>query len=591
MPSRLALSRAPSEIFTRLRAEIYADFEQAAQSLYYIEMRDGGGLQLTHLWHDQLLLTRSLQRQRAEGRPARAVVLKTRRAGISTIAAEWTFHNTYWRDHQHALVLTNHQDTTDALYNIYQTLYAELPKELQAPLERNNARRIETVAPYSSSITALTAGFQDVGRGPTLHHAHLSEVDYYLDPSRALDGVLNAVHLGPHTTVIIESTANGADNWLHRFWRATKAGKTGFVAIFSPWFNVPEHRLPVPADFEPTDEERERMRQYGLGLEQMAWYRYKLMETIAKEPWGGDRKMRQEHPYDDEEAFQTSGHCIFPDVVLKRLHEGCRPPLRASRLEMMPEPGQVREVDDDPDPGRPQLWIWKTPEEGRWYSLGVDISDGVGETESVVSVVAYPGYEQVAEWASDQSSVEETSYVTRFLAQKYGGDRALVIPETNRNGSLILHILFQLPGDYSIFRWRYLDRPGVATSEQSRLGWQTNDVTKRALAQVSNLVFLRGEGSIASEVLYQEMKICIDIGMRWRGKGGRSDRVVAYLIAMIGIYLEYEGGYVGNIASDRERAIDAEVMIRDPATYDAGWEKILSAPVAVTSMLDREDME
>lgn len=579
-----------------LRQSIHADFERAAATLYYIEARDGSGLQLTHLWPDQLELTRTLESQRAAGQPMRGLVVKTRRAGTSTAAAEWTFHHSYWRSRQKALLVAHHDSTTSVLYDLYRTLYTELPPELQLPLQKLNRKEIATVPPHASSIVAQTAGYLDIGRGPTIHHAHLSEVDFWPDPEVALDGILNSVHLGADTTIIVESTANGADGWLHHFWRETKRGKTMFAPIFMAWFRVPEHRVKPWSDFELTAEEQTWQAQYGLTRDQLAWYRLKMNEAIAKEPWGGERKMRQEHPFTDEEAFQSSGYCVFPDIVLKRLKAGCRAPTVVRRLEHLPQPGAIREVPADYDPRLPQLTVWTPPEEGRFYSLGVDISDGVGQTESVVSVCAYPGYEQVAEWGSSRSSVEETTYVARYLAEKYGGHNCLLIPEVNRNGNLILYLLYQLTGNYGIFRWRYLDRPGMEMNDNPKLGWETNENTKKALVQVANMVFLRGQGEIRSEVLHEQMQRCLDVlpGKRWRAAGGKSDRVIAWLVAMIGAYLDFEGGTVNAMVSDRRRHVASEEIPgwREPSRYDTGVEEVYGGRVVpVGSAFRREDQD
>jgi hypothetical protein len=123
------------------------------------------------------------------------------------------------------------------------------------------------------------------------------------------------------------------------------------------------------------------------------------------------------------------------------------------------------------------------------------------------------------------------------------------------------------------------------------VGHNTNDATKRALAQVGNMVFLRGQGVIRSELLYEEMKICVDLGPRWAARGGRSDRVIAWMIAMMGAYLEFEGGNVANIASDRPRDLHAEVDDRDPATHDVGWQKILEPEPTAMSIYEREDLQ
>lgn len=586
-----------SNSLDELRSSIRGDFVRACDTLYYIRPRsvidpetgdprevEESGLIPFRLFPDQARTARVMLDQQRRQQPVRVVKVKPRQSGDSTFGSVWQFHNVYWGRNQHGLTLAHHDTTTQSLYAMTQTLFAELPPELQVLPKKLNRKELAWERPYANSIIAQTAGFMDIGHGLTIHHVHISEIDLYPDQDVVLEGVMETVAMAPGTSIYIESKAQGL-GWLYQFWNASKRGETGFTPLFTAWYQVPEYRLPVPDDFEPSAEEREWMAEFSLKLNQIMWYRTKKRLMIAKEPWGGDRRMKSSYPFTDVEAFQASGFCVFPDTELARLRDGIAPPLAARRLEAMPTPGQFREVPIDIDPRRPGLWIWEEPHPDSYYSLGVDISDGVGQTESVVSVLKYPGYRQVAEWFSTVSSVEETAYVARYLAEKWGGMNSLIIPEINRNGSLILHILFNLPGHYSIFRWRYLDRPGMEMNDNPKLGWDTNHSTKRALIQVANLIFLRGQGHVRSAVLHEQMTRCLDLttGSKatWAAEGGKSDRVLAYLIAIIGAYLDYEGGSVGNIVSERRQHLPSVEIPnwREPATFDAGVEEVYSGRV------------
>ena len=593
-----------------LRGAIRQDFLKACTALYYIRPRskvdpetgeareadETTGLIKFELFPEQRRTVDVMLGQQQRHEPVRVVKVKPRQSGDSTLGAIWQFHHVYWGRNEHGLTVAHHDLTTQSLYAMTQTLFAELPPELQLQPKKLNRKELAFERPYSNSIVAQTAGFLDIGHGLTISHCHLSEIDLYPDPEVVLEGIMETIAYASDTSIYIESKAQGVDGWLYQFWNASKRGETGFHPQFTAWFDVPEYRLPVPKDFAPTAEEVEWIREFAVTPAQLMWYRARKRLMIAKEPWGGERRMKSSYPFTDLEAFQSSGYCVFPDVVLNRLREGITPPKYARRLEPMPIPGQLTELPIDIDPRLPGLWVWEEPNPDCYYVLGVDISDGVGETESIVSVVKYPGYEQVAEWFSSRSSVEETAYVARYLAERYGGGNCMVIPETNRNGNLILYLLFHLPGNYSVFRWRYLDRPAQETNDNPKLGWETNTNTKKALVQVANLVFLRGQGRVRSAVLHEQMTRCIDVlpGVRWRAAGGRSDRVIAYLIALIGAYLDYEGGSVGNIVSERRQHLPSQEIPgwREPATFDAGVDEVYSGRVPpVGSAFWKTDME
>ena len=147
--------RAPVKDIDSLRTAISGDFRGACESLYRIDHRDGSGLQYATLWPHQVRMADAMLAQRRHGDPARLLVLKTRRAGSSTAACLWTFHEFYWRPRRQALVVGQHQETTDFLYRIYQTIYDELPSELQIPLRRLNKKQLSCASPWAQCSSSF----------------------------------------------------------------------------------------------------------------------------------------------------------------------------------------------------------------------------------------------------------------------------------------------------------------------------------------------------------------------------------------------------------------------------------------------------
>lgn len=556
MPRGRPPSGAPD--LDAVRASIRRDFFGACHSLYRIDHRDGSGLHYADLWPHQRHMADDLLAQRRRGDPPRLLTLKTRRAGTSTASALWMFHEFYWQPRRHALVVAHHQTTTEFLYQIYQTIYDELPRELQIPLKKLNKKELACELPWGSNLIAQTAGYLDIGRGMTIQHAHLSEIDYWPDPETALDGILNTVHYHADTSIIIESTAAGAEGWLHHFWTESRQGKTGFACRFQAWFDVPEHRARPAPDFAVTAQEADWMREFSLDEPQICWYRHKMDETVAKQPWGGERKMRQEFPFTEQEAFQSSGQCVFPDQVLHSQRAFTEAIAGTEFIRLVPMPGGAF-TEVPTDEVEADFVVYEKPDPRYFYSIGMDVGEGVGQSESVVSVCRYPGYVQAAEWASDHAGVDQAAFTVAYIAERYGGGNCLVVPEICKSGILVCFILGQLMGRYTVFQHRYLDRAGGKLTD--KLGWDTNPSSKNMLAQVANLVFLRGlrsraaggepEGVVHSAVLLEQMSRCLDVmpGKRWKAEGGKSDRIIAWLIAMMGAYLDYEGGTVAGVVS------------------------------------------
>ena len=574
----------PAELFGNIddvRKAVSDDFVRACELLYFINPRSNvdpetgqrtgeEGLMRVKLYPEQRIMAAAMLDMQREGKPVRILKLKCRQSGDSTMAALWTFHQIYWKQRQRGILIGHHESTTTALYNMYQTLYNELPDELRWAQRRYNRKELGFEPPSGSSLIAQTAGYLDIGHGLTIKAAHFSEIDRWPDVEVALEGLWETIPFTADTSIIIESVCQGADGWLHNYWRESKKGLTGFLPLFTPAYKIPEYRLPVPKDFARTKEEEQWVQEYGCSNAFLVWRRHKLHEMIAKEAWGGERTMKRMYPFNDEECFQSSGFCVFPDTVLAEQREQVVGPKHVVHLRPI-GPGEFHA--EKAEWINNTLAIWKDPEPGRFYSLGVDVSDGVAQTESVISICAYPGYEQVAEWASKTSSVEETAWVARWLAQKYGGQNCLVVPEVNKSGVLVVHLLQNLPGEYGIYRWTYFDKAGLYSSDNPKLGWETNDSTKKILVQVANLLFLGGQGIVRSEFLYEQMTRCVDVlpGLRWRVEGKGSDRVLAWLIAMIGAFVEFQGGNLDTMKSPLERA-SGHGPRRERNSYDADYE-------------------
>ena len=133
-------------------------------------------------------------------------------------------------------------------------------------------------------------------------------------------GILQSVPDQADTMVVIESTANGYDEFKDLWDDAVEAWQRGdhdgFRPVFFAWWEMPEYRRPVPADFQATAEEAELMETYGLDEEQLSWRRWCIRNNC-----GGDLDLfHQEYPASPDEAFIASGRCVFDQraVILRR---------------------------------------------------------------------------------------------------------------------------------------------------------------------------------------------------------------------------------------------------------------------------------
>lgn len=277
-----------------------------------------------------------------EKKPIRLIILKARQMGFSTLTEALIFHRTATQEVVNSMIVAHKDAATTNLFNMSKLFYEMLPPLVKPMKKAFNGKQIifENPTPNQaekaknpglrSKIICATAGGAGIGRSDTLTNVHASEYAFWPGDKKAtLNGLMQAVPPLPGTMIVIESTANGFDDF-KQMWDRAVDGESDFVPVFFAWHEMAEYRMPY-SGFELTAEE-ERIRQaYRLDLEQIAWRRWCIENNCG----GDERLFRQEYPACPEEAFLTTGQSIFDvEKVLLRLAEvRKRKPLKRGRFE------------------------------------------------------------------------------------------------------------------------------------------------------------------------------------------------------------------------------------------------------------------
>lgn len=326
-------------------------------------------------------LYEALEAQRAAGRPMRVIILKARQLGFSTLAEALIFQRTATKENVNSLVVAHREDSTANLFKMSRLFFERLPEELR-PLHRNsNARELVFENPerdpekkaknpgLMSRIRCQTAGGAGIGRSDTLQNVHLSEFAFWGgDKTATWTGILQAVPAEADTMVIVESTANGFDEF-HRLWEAAVRGESDFEPLFFPWFENPDYARPVPPGEVFSDGERELAARYGLSGEQLMWRRWCIRNNCA----GDERIFRQEYPSCPDEAFLTSGQAVFDnDLVGRRRARAARPVAQGYfEYDLGPDPTVMKNIRWH-ESGEGIIKLYQKPRSRRPYVIGGD---------------------------------------------------------------------------------------------------------------------------------------------------------------------------------------------------------------------------
>lgn len=542
----------------------------------------------------QLEVDRRLEAQDAAGHPMRAVILKARKLGMSTGIEGKITHRYTQRENHRAVVVAHDKKTAGELFDMSETMYAKLPDrtvgdlqlkpaivasrrrtEIKLGEESRTARHAGELG-INSSLVVDTAGEIQAGRGFTYHSLHLSEVAFWPDQAK-LTALLNSVPDEQGTLIVLESTANG-HNFFRRFWRQAEEGLNDYEAIFFPWFEDPYYVRPFL-----NDEARQRFKEeigegewgeaepglveMGITLEQLHWRRW----AIANRTSGDLRQFQQEYPQNPEEAFLATGRQVFSMVLVSRViartekltaDDGLIVP-DEDQIERREIHGQVyrvpqaalwkpRETIDISPIGQAWWKRWAEPDVGNWpgypghkpyeeqrhpgqYVIGVDPASGE-ETDSgelayhAIEVIDHKTLEQVAEYRSRGVDPDQVMLEALHAALYYNG-AWIAVEKTGGYGLSILNALVRIYRYPRVYRRR---APDLRSEKQSaRLGWDTNERTKRQLIDYAKKLLRENVDGIRSPVLAGEMATFVrdELGRTGPDTDAFADALMAWMIA------------------------------------------------------------
>lgn len=269
----------------------------------------------------QMKLYNALKKQYEQGKPQRAIVLKARQMGFSTLTEGIIFKKTVTAFNIKSGIITHEASATDNLFNMSKRYLDNLPDEMKPQIKKSNAKELvfdsEKGTGLKGIIKCMTAGNTTVGRSDTFQNLHISEYGFWGGKKKdTLIGLLQSVPNTKDTMIVVESTANGYDDFKD-MWDDAVEGKSDFIPVFCAWWELDEYRKEYNG-FELNDEEIELKELYNLDDEQLAWRRW-CIQTNCR---GDINLFKQEYPSCPEEAFISSGNCVFDkEKIINRIQQ------------------------------------------------------------------------------------------------------------------------------------------------------------------------------------------------------------------------------------------------------------------------------
>jgi hypothetical protein len=453
-----------------------------AEHLLGVRTREGGTEALK-----ANAVQRAFERQRGE----RNIVLKARQMGLTTWAAARFFLKTITHPGTLTLEVAHTQEAAEEIFRIVHRFVDWLPETLRRGLlrtSRANARQI-VFPELDAQYRVVSAGERNAGRGLTVQNLHCSELARWPgDPAETLAGLRAA--LTPGAEVILESTPDGVGGCFHEEW--VKAGESGTVRHFFPWWMEERYRASAVATGSLTDEERELAEQQFLSLEQIGFRRQMRAEFRGL--------ARQEYAEDADSCFLASGHCVFELTAIE------------GRMSTAPEAVERRRNGE--------LEIWLEAVKGKQYVLAVDPAGGGSEGDySAAQVLDIESGLQCAEFAGRVGGKELAELVTS-LAREYNG--ALLVVERNNHGSGVLALV------ETVCKYTRIYRQG------GQLGWLTTSLSRPAMLGRLDAALVEEPERFLSRRLLGECRSFVRManGNMGARAGTHDDRVMAMAMGL-----------------------------------------------------------
>ena len=472
-------------------------------------------------------------------RPVRYIVLKARQIGFSTLIAAIIFTMTLYSPYRESLVISDKDDHTKRIFEMYQRFYDHLPEEIKPTAAAN--RKGNMLSTTNESTVSVETVSDDLARGATLRAAHASEFAMWKKQQEAMASLNSAVPMSPDAMLFIESTAKGMNFYRDLFVNAFNGNSSSLKGWFEPWYRNEGYRNPYNGEellrFGAYGDEVALLEQYkddGMTVEGLMWRRAQIDSM-------GLEMFHQENPTYPDEAFLTTGYSIFNAMKVQKRIEEVERDVYAKRghfeykATVSPDNRRitVSNVKFVNDPGGDVI-IYEEPFPGYPYVIGVDPSSIHGEDFNCAQVIRHDGKcrKQVAVFSKQNMDPDELGIYMYCLGTYY--NTALIAVENNR-GQATNKTLAKC-AYRKIFVGQ--DQQGYEEDVLSKYGISTQGSNKEDMVNGLKTVFRDKPEEIVDKGTLQEMLtfVVLDIGKTGHYimgalQGCHDDKVMALVLA------------------------------------------------------------
>lgn len=376
------------------------------------------------------------------------IILKARQLGLTWLVLAYALWLMLF--HPAATVLLFSLRDTEAVYLLsderLKGMFSQLPEWLKVPVKKDDAH----VWQLSNGSTAK-AFPTSAGDSYTATLAIVDEADLVPDLNKLMRRVKPTIDGGGKMILLSRSNKSLPQSEFKRIYRAAKQRLTKWRSVFLPWSVRPER-----------DE---------------AWYAEQRADIMQRT--GSLDDLHEQYPATDTEA-------LAPRSLDKRIHPDW---LEKCFVEVDP-------VESADAPAIPGLVIYRLPEKGRRYVLGVDTAEGNPTSDdSSIHVLDRDSGEECAKLSGKlQPSV--TAAHADSIGKFY--NKADVLVERNNHGHAVIQWLRDngglkvLSGGDGKFGWLDNSRGKVLLYDEAADAFRTQDTVIHSFSTFTQLSSVEG---------------------------------------------------------------------------------------------------
>lgn len=313
------------------------------------------------------------------------ILLASRQCGKTTMMTIYALWNACFNDDQKVLIVANKEGTAIEIFQRIRLAYEELPNWLK-PGVKEYGKTSMTLSNGSRIGISTTTG--TAARGQSVNCLILDElafIDTHLvEPF--WKSVYPIISSSKKSKIFIASTPNGTENLFYKLYNGAETGENGWTPERIDWWEVPGR-----------DEKWKEQTVKTLGSS----------ETFDQE-FGN--------------VFLQTGESVLDEELLDILRLTIKKPTHVL------EEGHYK--------------LWASPEDDHLYSVGVDISEGVGLASSVIQILDITDLTNIIQvGVYSHNKISPYNFTTKLyeILQQWGSPLALI--ERNNCGAQVVDTL------------------------------------------------------------------------------------------------------------------------------------------------------